>query len=513
MPTELTPTAEQQAVLTAQLTGESICITAVAGAGKTSTLRMIAQQIRDHGKRRPDCQPKKVLYVAYNKKAQLEAEASFGNLAECRTVHSLAYQWLRDQPFGRSFIAKLNGQRRTSSQDAYELGIHGDHLGLDPAEVAGLATATVGRFQNSDSQTIEPWMVPTVEGLDDGDMEQLRDVIVGYARDVWRNYMDPRGKLKPQHDTYVKMWARKKPILDWDVILYDEAQDADPCAAGVMELNASIAGKQVIAVGDSSQAIYGWRGAVDFLDTFKTTHRLSLTQSWRFGQTVADEANVWLGVIGAPDSVVGNPGRSSSLEELDDANADAVLCRTNAGTIENLISAHEAGRKVHLVGDGKEMLSFARAAERLQKGQRVRHPDLMAFRSWDQVLEYVEKDKGGADLKLFVRMVEQYGCQGVISAIDQALPEKEYMERRKRGERVLVVSTAHKSKGLEWDKVRIGGDFKLPTDKETGKPRPIPRTDAMLAYVAITRCRVSLDAGPLGGIHAHLAGLAQTVTP
>ncbi len=39
---DLTPTAEQQAVLEAASSGESIAISAAAGSGKTSTLRMIA---------------------------------------------------------------------------------------------------------------------------------------------------------------------------------------------------------------------------------------------------------------------------------------------------------------------------------------------------------------------------------------------------------------------------------------------------------------------------------------
>lgn len=45
----------------------------------------------------------------------------------------------------------------------------------------------------------------------------------------------------------------------------------------------------------------------------------------------------------------------------------------------------------------------------------------------------------------------------------------------------LVVSTAHKSKGLEWDRVRIATDFTEPLDQKTGQPLPIPPADAMLA--------------------------------
>ena len=34
---------------------------------------------------------------------------------------------------------------------------------------------------------------------------------------------------------------------------------------------------QLIAVGDSAQAIYGWRGAADFLDRVEAAHHADLT--------------------------------------------------------------------------------------------------------------------------------------------------------------------------------------------------------------------------------------------
>jgi superfamily I DNA/RNA helicase len=62
----------------------------------------------------------------------------------------------------------------------------------------------------------------------------------------------------------------------------------------------------------------------------------------------------------------------------------------------------------------------------------------------------------------------------------------------------VVISTAHKAKGLEWDSVKIGPDFKLPT--EEGE---IPSdADLMLMYVAITRAKLSLDPGILAALAA-----------
>lgn len=51
-------------------------------------------------------------------------------------------------------------------------------------------------------------------------------------------------------------------------------------------------------VGDSAQAIYGWRGARDIMTGFDGT-RLTLSQSFRFGPRLAEEANRWLRIAGA----------------------------------------------------------------------------------------------------------------------------------------------------------------------------------------------------------------------
>jgi hypothetical protein len=304
--------------------------------------------------------------------------------------------------------------------------------------------------------------------------------------------------LRPTHDTYLKQWQLSGPHLDYDVVLYDEAQDADACVADVVSRQSHA---QLVAVGDSAQAIYGWRGAGDFLATVAARHRLALTQSWRFGQAIADEANVWLGVVGSGVRVVGNPSRGSVLSKL--AHPDAVLCRSNAATIDEVLAAHTTGTKVHLEGDGTEMLALARAAQRMQDGQPAERPELAAFPDWAAVQAYAENDPNGTDLAVAVRMIDGYGAGTVIEAIEGTVPAADAQ---------LVVSTAHKSKGLEWAKIRIADDFRQPRDPKSGELLPIPKDMAMLGYVAVTRGREVLDTGGLAWVHGHLDALGQSAS-
>ena len=180
-------------------------------------------------------------------------------------------------------------------------------------------------------------------------------------------------------------------------------------------------------------------------------------QSWRFGPEIADEANVWLGVVGGELRVVGAPGRESVLAKLD--NADAVLCRSNAVTIDEVLAAHVSGTKVHLEGDGTEMLALARAAQLMQDGQPAEHPQLAAFADWAAVQAYAEDDPFGSDLAAAVRTIDNYGAGTVVDAIEGTVPAEEAQ---------VVVSTLHKCKGLEWAKVRIADDFRQPRDPKTG---------------------------------------------
>ncbi len=55
------------------------------------------------------------------------------------------------------------------------------------------------------------------------------------------------------------------------------------------------------------------------------------------------------------------------------------------------------------------MLPLAQAADRLQHGQPAGHPELVAFSTWGQLVEYVKNDPTGSDLAIGVKMIERTG--------------------------------------------------------------------------------------------------------
>ena len=479
----LTPTPEQQAAIDAFASGATVVIEAGAGTGKTSTLRLLAAA-------RPKA---KGLYVAYNKAIQVEAERSFGRNVEARTAHSLAY---RD--FGAPMRRRLNGPRVTSRQAATILKAPGVPLGADvevPAsEVASMALRSVANFCHSPDAAITAAHFSRPEAPDGADLSGLAATVVAVARRAWTDLTSQTGRLKPSHDVYLKLWQLSAPTLPYDFICFDEAQDADPAIADVVARQDA----QLVAVGDSAQAIYAWRGATDFLDLLDAARRVSLTQSWRFGPAVAEEANVWLGVLDARLRLRGSPYRTSTLGTVEAP--DAILCRTNAGCVAEVMAAQDAERPVALVGGGEDMVRLAEAARRLRGGEPAGHPELVAFADWAEVQDYAEHDPAGSDLAVAVRLIDRHGPDTIIAAVRSCVPDSEAE---------LTISTAHRAKGREWAQVLVGGDFKEPkANPVTGQPGPIRREEAMLAYVTVTRAMTRLDNAGLAWVHTRPAASA-----
>lgn len=479
---EFPPTAEQQAAVDAFTAGGTLAITAGAGTGKTSTLRMVAES-------RPGSRG---LYVAFNKAVQLEADASFPANVTSKTAHALAYR-----THGAPLRARMQGPRMSSASVAQVLALRSPVM-LDsadgravvqPAQQAALALSVVARYcRSADRRVAGQHFVPP-EGTEGVDLSELRRVVVAAADRAWADLSGANGRLKPTHDHYLKQWALTDPKLAFDFILYDEAQDADPCIAGVLLRQDA----QLVAVGDRAQALYQWRGNADILSSLAADHRVSLTQSWRFGPAVAAEANLWLTVLGDELRITGAPGRASRLAPLD--TPDAVLCRSNAGAVRTVMDAHDLGLKPALVGGGVEILRLAEAARRLQAGQPSGHPELVAFDTWGGVVDYARNDPAGTDLAIAVKLIERFGADEVIAAIGSAIPEA-------RAD--VVVSTIHKAKGREWDEVRIGTDFNAPSERD-GEAATVSPAEAMLGYVAVTRAMTVLDTGGLAWVHDYAA--------
>jgi hypothetical protein len=483
------PTPEQEAAVAAFAAGAHVVLQAGAGSGKTSTLRTLAASTRRRGR-----------YIAFNKSIAQEAQRKFPANVKCGTAHALAFAVV-----GKRYVERLAAPRMASAKLAQVFGIRFKEVRIGDRKLtaAGLCYAaqdTVIRYCQSADAVLGRQHVPWLKGIGEQHLhDELAGLVLPFAQRMWADLQNPdRGRVKFKPDHYLKMWALTEPTIWQDFLLLDEAQDTNPVVEQVF--NAQRGHAQLIMVGDSAQAIYGWRGARDIMTGALGTH-LSLSQSFRFGEGIATEANRWLAIAGAPIRLTGSAAINSGLDKVE--HPDAILCRTNGGAMAEILTLLRAGRRVALVGSGTTLQALAKAARDLKEGRRTTHPELLLFSTWGEVQDYAEYDPDGRDLLPLVEVIDEHGVDVVLDTLAQ-LSDETAAE--------VTVSTIHKAKGREWSTVRIAEDFPEPQDPDNldaeGEPLPGPIDpgEARLAYVAVTRAQHRLDLGGLSWINRHPDG-------
>jgi hypothetical protein len=465
-------TGQQTDIITAAHGGGTVVAEALAGTGKTSTLVEVARSFPG----RP------TVYLAFNKSVQIEAEKRFPGWVRATTAHSLAYQAV-----GKQYADRLNSRRMPAKMMASQLKVKPAMLDtgtLNPVILTRMAQATVFQFLKTADPEVAAHHVPA-RVLAHHSPTQVTEAVMPIAHRIWADLRKPTGRFFFNHDVYLKLWQLTNPVIPADLIMFDEAQDADPVIAAIVARQAA----QRLYVGDRNQAIYGWRGAVDAMSRVKDATRLPLTKSFRFGPAIAEIANQWLGLLGSKHQVVGHDPIRSSIGDL--LVPRAILCRTNGTALGWVLAFHERGVPVALApGDknaGKDIERFAWAARDLMNGEGTDHPDLVGFTTWRELVDFVEEEENTADLKRMVGIINRIGINGVIDAVRKLVPE----ERAQ-----VTVSTAHKAKGLEWTSVKVADDF-VPPEFEDDDEMVDP-ADLMLAYVTVTRAQHVLDPGALG---------------
>ena len=466
------PTDEQLNALNMAMDHKSFKVVAYAGAGKTTTLKLIGERLRGRG-----------LYLAFNKAIANDARQKFPGHVDCRTFHSLAY---RHVP--RDITAKLSLPRFSPKRLGDDLGLQpvqvrrqmdgiNKYITLTPARLARFVSDAVSNFCSTHASYPAPRHLEFPSWLDDSDAEQLREMLYPAVEQRWLQSIDARHPAGIGHDIYLKLWALSKPSIPADFILFDEAQDADPLMMGILTHQP----RQVIYVGDAHQQIYEWRGAVNAMKKLPLPQTL-LTQSFRFGEPIAEIANTLLKALQEDIPLKGNPNKQSSTDKgMVHSKKDAILCRTNAAAMSQLLTGLKLGHRVALQADTDRMLKFCQAAENLKNGKSAYGvPELAYFYNWGDVQEYSETNEG-SDLKTLVKLVDDHGTNVLSQAVNSlsSIENADY-----------VISTAHKAKGLEWGKVQLDDDFYYDVTTNAVKISP---EELRLLYVACTRAQSNLD--------------------
>ena len=394
---KLTPTSEQQSIIDAAKLGKSMSIKALAGTGKTTTLAMICNELVDRD----------IIYLAFNKAIVNDAEKMMPVNVVVKTFHSLAYREVRpnnarlQQRMSGAFIASTLKIKPTKIQNRE----------FTAATIGLLVLETVRRFCLSADPELSlkhctrhaiSTLVELPPVITDDDVEPLRKRVLKYAADIWQRQTDQESDFPITHDTYVKMWALNNPVIEHNVILFDEAQDASPVFIDIVSRQTHA---QVIWVGDPYQQIYAWRGAVDAFDRIRVEHELYLTNSYRFGGNIAALGTMVLQLFDQDKKIVGLGGKSKN-------NSSVILCRTNAGAIEHYMQAIKENKSVQLIG-ASDMVNLLNDIKSVRQGKP--RGSFSLFKNWQELVEFSKSNRDGSrDVAIVMRFVAQYGLDSYL---------------------------------------------------------------------------------------------------
>ena len=491
----MTPTAEQQAILNGFNTVEgNIKVLALAGTGKTSTLLELVQQ-----------NPSQTfLYIAFNRDVKEEVERKarakgMSNL-KVKTQNGFALELARG--------AGLNCNNIKGYMSVKDIIARLNRTGNDKF-LAYHACQVMTRFMVSRDTTIAMKHVPKdVE-------EKIYNNIRRYTNMTEDKILQETDKRKKRaveiaqrlfssfdfnsdvmlHDVYVKLVQlhyNEIPVTE-DVVLSDESQDVNPVVSDIISLVTA----RVIAVGDNNQAIYQFRGAADYLKEMPSEATYTLTQSFRFLPEIADKANELLQHM--------TDLRIKGFEGVEEENTSAVLCRTNMGCLTEAISMLDQGISFSLEGGvDNEGFRMIEDLVSLSDGRTydVRHPDLKGLRSIEEFNKELEEDLLNREWKTSLRVIDKMG--GFDNALNIIQQIKD--SQRKVPADAVVITTMHKSKGKEWNSVRIADDaemvfYKSDVDAMGRRTRvaiefkDAPVMEKNLFYVAVTRAKRNLELG------------------
>lgn len=306
----------------------------------------------------------------------------------------------------------------------------------------------------------------------------------------------------------LRMWQN-----DW--MLMDEDQDANRIRVALARKMLRTGGR-FVGVGDDRQAIYGFTGAdsdsiANIIKAFNCK-TLPLSVTYRCPKLVVALANTWVPDLeaheSAPEGAVERIAYGDFVK-LAEAKVpasgpmpppgagDAVLCRNVRPLIELAYRLIRAGKAVQVAGRdiGAGLLALARRwkvarlaalADRLLRF-KAREVEKWRARGKEQKAAAVE-DKVDT-LLVLIEGLQQEGKQDVADLV--ALVDSVFSDDARKN--CLLLSTVHKSKGKEWDRVFV-------LDRAGLMPSPWARQDWQvkqeenLLYVAVTRAkRVFVD--------------------
>ena len=458
-------------------------VSAVAGSGKSTTLIEAASRVTSD----------RVLFLAFNKHVVTELRERLPAGVTVQTIHALGLRAVTralgrcqvdDTKYGRivrAYLAdndivdpggELAGQLRELTRYAQATLIDP----REPDEVLGLAEHFGIEISEPDVAVRALYNI-----LHRGARIAREEGTLSFTDMLWLPHL-----LELRPDRY-----------DW--VFVDEAQDLSP-AQRELTLSTRARGGRMLFFGDERQSCYGFSGAdtasVRNIITRTGAVELPLSICYRCPTSHIDLAKAIVPAIeaapGAKAGVVADIGRSQLAGRVQEG--DLIICRVTAPLVEACFELIEAGVPARIRGRdiGAGLSALLKRAERVQ----LRNPELSILAALFEYRAVQLRDLARLpDVEMRIEvLLDQVDSLLAVHRLAAPRSVAEFHEAIadvfSDGKPSVTLSTIHRAKGLEADRVFILAPEKM--------PHPAAKLDwereqeANLTYVAFTRAKSEL---------------------
>jgi len=465
-------------------TNDSIVLESVAGSGKTTTLIEMLRVAKGT-----------VAFCAFNKAIAQEidykvSKKNLGDKVKVSTIHSFGFGAIR-RAISR---VKVDGNKlRNLAREEFT----GEYAHLQQFVVSAAAMAKevgiAACVENDKNSWVE--MFDHYNIWDNLPHNVSDDTAIDAAQYLLKASNNLRQIIDFSDMIYMPILNKMK-IWQYDTVLLDEAQDTNGPRRELVKMMIKKGGR-LIAVGDSHQAIYGFTGAdSNSLENIKEEFKaitLPLSVTFRCPKKVVEVANRWVSHIEAAPTAPEGIVDSCELQDVYKlvSQDDAIICRVTKPLIEmayslirRSIPCRVEGRSI---GEG-----LVKLAQRWKVKTCAQLQDKLDQWKEKEIEKYQEK---GNDSKCQIIEDQAETLSVFISECKFDDPISVLVEKIRSlfddtqgQQKTLTLSTIHKSKGREWNRVFALGIDTYSPSKWAKKDWEIVQEEN-LCYVQVTRAK------------------------
>ena len=463
-----TPSPYQSAIYHAvEHTDDNISIEGVAGCGKTTTILKAMNLVRG-----------RVLFLAFNRSIKDELAERTPMGTDCKTFNGLGHGLLKRKAAGSDLdkwkLSKLLKPQMSSTE--YR------EWGFDLIKI-------VGSMKNGGILE-PPGPEDFKEFVEHSDIPMNRiDYAAMLLQELWEESLDVTESFTFDDQLYMPIfWDMTFP--QYDVVFVDEAQDLNKIQHMMLDRLAQ-RGARIIAVGDSRQAIYGFRGALtnsmqELNSRFDCTE-LPLSICYRCCKSVVKEAQPIVPEIEChSEQIEGTVTHSSLINPKDIAPDSIIMCRTNAPMFRYALRfLNEKVPCMVMSNMGERLIKFVKSFDVTKTEDLAREIEAWRYKEVKEAEDrelYHKINRINDQAQSILPFCEEYRIK---SQVVQAL------ERLLRADNGPRLCTIHKAKGLEAEYAYLLRPELVPGPWiEEGTEEY--KQEENLLYVAITRAQAHL---------------------